>query len=186
MDAGPTNETANNILNNYSTIALLVVAIVLIILSAFFSASESAFFSLNKLRLRLLRNKGDKKAIRAGKLLDNKEKLLNTILVGNNIVNIALSSIITSVCLGLFGQSGLGYATLGVTVILLIFGEILPKTLATHYPEKMAFFFAPLIQAVSIIVNPIVFVLIKCVRLIARIFHIKIGYMGKETRYGKT
>ena len=84
------------------TIALLAIALVLIILSAFFSASESAFFSLNKLRLRLLKNKGNKSAIRVAKLLENKEKLLNTILVGNNIVNIALSSIITSVCLVIF------------------------------------------------------------------------------------
>ncbi|MCR4789948.1 MAG: hemolysin family protein [Treponemataceae bacterium] len=157
-----------------SMIGLLIVAVILIILSATFSASESAFFSLNKLRLRLLRNKGDKKAIRAGKLLDKKEKLLNSILVGNNVVNIVLSSIVTSICLELFGQSGMGYATIGVTIVLLIFGEIIPKTLATHFPEKIAFFFAPFIKAVTVILNPIVFVLIKCVRFIAKVFHINI------------
>ena len=79
-----------------SITGLLILAVVLILLSMIFSASESAFLSINKLRLRLLRNKKDKRAIRAGKLLDKKEKLLNTILVGNNIVNIALSAIITS------------------------------------------------------------------------------------------
>jgi len=155
-------------------IGLLIIAVVLILLSASFSASESAFFSINKLRLRLLRNKGDKKAIRAGRLLDKKEKLLNTILVGNNVVNIVLSAIITSVCLEIFGQNGLGYATAAVTVVLLIFGEIIPKTLATHFPEKFSFFFAPFIQFVSVIINPIVVVLIKCVRFIAKLFHIKI------------
>lgn len=155
-------------------IGLLIIAVVLILLSATFSASESAFFSINKLRLRLLKNKGDKKAIRASRLLDKKEKLLNTILVGNNVVNIVLSAIITSVSLEIFGQNGLGYATAAVTVVLLIFGEIIPKTLATHFPEKFSFFFAPFIQFVSVIINPIVVVLIKCVRFIAKIFHIKI------------
>ena len=155
-------------------IGLLIIAVVLILLSATFSASESAFFSINKLRLRLLKNKGDKKAIRASRLLDKKEKLLNTILVGNNVVNIVLSAIITSVSLEIFGQNGLGYATAAVTVVLLIFGEIIPKTLATHFPEKFSFFFAPFIQFVSVIINPIVVVLIKCVRFIAKLFHIKI------------
>ena len=156
------------------TIGLLIFAFVLIALSAMFSASESAFFSINKLRLRLLRNKGNKKAIRAGKLLDKKENLLNTILVGNEIVNIALSALVTSICLEIFGQSGTGYATLGVTIALLIFGEICPKTLATHHSEKFAFFLAPFIQFVGIIVKPIVFVLTKCVDGIAKVFHIKI------------
>ena len=123
-----------------SMIGLLILAAVLIVLSAMFSASESAFFSINRLRLRLLRNKGDKKAIRAGKLLDKKDKLLNTILVGNEIVNIGLSALVTSICLELFGQNGMGYATLGVTIVLLIFGEIFPKTMATHNSEKFAFF----------------------------------------------
>ena len=156
-----------------SMIGLLILAAVLIVLSAMFSASESAFFSINRLRLRLLRNKGDKKAIRAGKLLDKKDKLLNTILVGNEIVNIGLSALVTSICLELFGQNGMGYATLGVTIVLLIFGEIFPKTMATHNSEKFAFFLAPFIQFVSVIVTPIVFVLSSCVKVIAKIFHIK-------------
>ena len=91
-----------------SITGLLILAVVLILLSMIFSASESAFLSINKLRLRLLRNKKDKRAIRAGKLLDKKEKLLNTILVGNNIVNIALSAIITFIALELFGSAGVG------------------------------------------------------------------------------
>lgn len=155
-------------------IGLLVAAAVLIIFSMIFSAGESAFLSINKLRLKFLRNKGDKKAVRAARLLDKKEKLLNTILVGNNLVNISLSAIITSVCIELFGITGLGLATLAVTVILLIFGEILPKSIAIHYPEKIAFTLAPFIEFVGIFVTPFVFILTKTVRFIAKIFHINI------------
>ena len=156
-----------------SITGLLIFAVVLILLSMIFSASESAFLSINKLRLRLLRNKKDKRAIRAGKLLDKKEKLLNTILVGNNIVNIALSAIITSIALELFGSAGVGYATVIVTILLLIFGEITPKTIGTRHPEGVAFLFAPLIKLFSWIFTPVVFILTKVTRLIASVFGVK-------------
>ena len=144
-----------------SITGLLILAVVLILLSMIFSASESAFLSINKLRLRLLRNKKNKKAIRAGKLLDKKEKLLNTILVGNNIVNISLSAIITSIALELFGSAGVGLATAIVTVLLLVFGEVTPKTIGTHHPEGIAFLFAPVINFFALILSPIVFILTK-------------------------
>ena len=156
-----------------SITGLLILAVVLILLSMIFSASESAFLSINKLRLRLLRNKKDKRAIRAGKLLDKKEKLLNTILVGNNIVNIALSAIITSIALELFGPAGVGYATVIVTILLLIFGEIAPKTIGTRHPEGVAFLLAPLIKFFGWIFIPVVFVLTKVTRLIASVFGVK-------------
>ena len=156
-----------------SITGLLILAVVLILLSMIFSASESAFLSINKLRLRLLRNKKDKRAIRAGKLLDKKEKLLNTILVGNNIVNIALSAIITSIALELFGSAGVGYATVIVTILLLIFGEITPKTIGTRHPEGVAFLFAPLIKFFEWIFTPVVFILTKVTRLIASVFGVK-------------
>ena len=156
-----------------SMTGLLILAVVLILLSMIFSASESAFLSINKLRLRLLRNKKDKRAIRAGKLLDKKEKLLNTILVGNNIVNIALSAIITSIALELFGSAGVGYATVIVTILLLIFGEITPKTIGTRHPEGVAFLLAPLIKFFGWIFTPVVFILTKVTRLIASVFGVK-------------
>ena len=82
---------------------LLAVAVVLLILSCLFSMSESAFLSVNKLRIRFLRRKKVKKAIRVGKLLDKQDELINTILIGNNIVNISISSILTTISLELFG-----------------------------------------------------------------------------------
>ena len=156
-----------------SITGLMILAVVLILLSMSFSASESAFLSINKLRLRLLRNKKNKKAIRAGKLLDKKEKLLNTILVGNNIVNISLSAIITSIALDLFGPAGVGLATAIVTVLLLVFGEITPKSIGTHHPEGIAFLFAPLLRFFTWIFSPIVFILTKVTRFIARLFGVK-------------
>lgn len=135
---------------------LLMLCAVLILLSIIFSASETAFLSINKLRLRFLRNKKDKRALRAGKLLDKKNLLLNTLLIGNNIVNIALSAVVTSIALSLFGKSGIGIATVLVTIILLIFGEITPKTIGSHHPETIAFVFSGVISFFSIILKPLV------------------------------
>ena len=134
---------------------LLLIALVLIILSLIFSASESAFLSINKLRVRFLRNQKDKRAVRTWKLLNNKEKLINTLLVGNNIVNIAISSILTIVAMDLFGNAGVGIATFAATILLLIFGEITPKTVATRHPESIAFFFSGFIYVVEIILTPL-------------------------------
>ncbi len=135
---------------------LLILCAVLILLSIIFSASEIAFLSINKLRLRFLRNKKDKKALRAGKLLDKKQHLLHTLLIGNNIVNIALSSIVTSIALSLFGKSGIGIATALVTIILLVFGEITPKTIGTHHPETIAFAFSGIIRFFTLVLKPFV------------------------------
>jgi len=124
--------------NLFSIIVLILVAAVFVTLSLLFSASESAFLALNKLRIHFLRKKGDKKAIRVGKLLDKKEELLNMLLVGNEIVNVALSVVLTSVFLELFGAKGLGIATAISTFLLLVFGEITPKSVTTRHPESIA------------------------------------------------
>ncbi len=125
--------------NSYFLVVLLLAAATFVTLSLLFSASESAFLSLNRLRVHFLRKKGDKKAQRVGRLLDKKEELLNMLLVGNEIVNVALSVVLTSVFLGLFGVKGLGIATAISTVLLLIFGEITPKSVTTRHPEQIAF-----------------------------------------------
>ncbi len=160
------------------TIALLIAAGILIILSMLFSASESAFFSVNKLRVRFLRNQKHKGALRAGKLLDNKEKLLNTVLVGNNIVNIALSAILTSIALDFFGTAGVGYATLATTILLLIFGEITPKTLGTQHPESMAFALSGFLRFFSILFKPLIALFSAFSQLLVRI----LGINSKENQ----
>ncbi|SJZ97833.1 Hemolysin, contains CBS domains [Treponema berlinense] len=153
-------------------IILLLIAITCIVLSSLFSASESAFLGLNKLRVHFLREKGDKRAIRAGKLLERKEELLNMLLVGNEIVNVTLSVVLTSIFLKLFGAAGLGIATSIATVLLLIFGEITPKSLTTRYPEKSSFFLSRFVWFFFYFLRPFVIVFTSISRLFLKIFGI--------------
>ena len=151
----PSSEPPSNI------VELLAVAVVLLILSSLFSMSESAFLSVNKLRIRFLRRKKVKKAIRVGKLLDKQDELINTILIGNNIVNISISSILTKISLELFGSAGVAAATFVVTLLLLIFGEITPKTLGSKFPEKIAFGLSGFLTFWKIVLHPLVFIFTK-------------------------
>ena len=149
-----------------------MIAITCIVLSSLFSASESAFLGLNKLRVHFLREKGDKRAIRAGKLLERKEELLNMLLVGNEIVNVTLSVVLTSIFLKLFGAAGLGIATSIATVLLLIFGEITPKSLTTRYPEKSSFFLSRFVWFFFYFLRPFVIIFTSISRLFLKIFGI--------------
>ena len=151
---------------------LLLIAVTCVVLSALFSASESAFLGLNKLRVHFLREKGDKRAIRAGKLLEKKEELLNMILVGNEIVNVTLSVVLTSIFLKLFGPAGLGIATFAATILLLIFGEITPKSLTTRYPEKFSFALSGYVCFFFFLLRPLVVIFTSISRLFLKIFGI--------------
>lgn len=153
-------------------IILFVLAALCITLSSLFSASESAFLGLNKLRVHFLREKGHKKAIRAGKLLERKEELLNMLLVGNEIVNVALSVILTSIFLKLFGAAGLPVATFIATVLLLIFGEITPKSVTTTHPETCAFALSGFVKIFFYILRPLVVFFTFISRGILRLFGI--------------
>ena len=149
------------------------IAIGLIILSMLFSISESAFLGMNKLRLRLKRKNKDKKALRVGKLLDKKEQLINTLLISNDLVNIFLSSLITSIALMLVGQKGVGYATLIATVLLLIFGEITPKTIATRCPDKIAYGLSGFVKFVVTVMSPVVVIVTAFASLVLRLLGFK-------------
>lgn len=157
---------------------LIAISVVLVFLSMIFSAAESAFLSINKLRVRLLRNKKNRRATRVWRLLNNKDRLINTLLVGNNIVNIALSSIFTYIAIELFGNAGVGLATFVVTLVLLIFGEISPKTIATHNPEPIAFFFSGIISCLEVILYPLVYVFTKITGLFLKVANVDVK---KET-----
>lgn len=152
---------------------IFIILIALIVLSMLFSISESSFLGMNKLRLRVLRKNKDKRALIAGRLLDRRERLINTLLVSNDIVNIFLSSIITSLALEMFGPKGVGIATLIATLLLLIFGEITPKTISTRCPDRIAYALAPFVQVVVIIMRPVVLVVTFIARCFLRIFGIK-------------
>ena len=160
-------------MNNSDILGLILAASALLVLSMLFSAAESAFLSVSRLRIRFLKQKKNKKAIRAGKLLENKEQLINTILIGNNVVNITLSSIITAICIRLFGNKGVAAATFGATVLLLIFGEIAPKTFGTHYPEKTTFSLSGFISIAKLILSPIAIIFTKFSLFILGLFRIK-------------
>lgn len=157
---------------------LIAISVVLVFLSMIFSATESAFLSINKLRVRLLRNKKNRRATRVWRLLNNKDRLINTLLVGNNIVNIALSSIFTYIAIELFGNAGVGLATFVVTLVLLIFGEISPKKIATHNPEPIAFFFSGFISCLEVILYPLVYIFTKVTGLFLKVANVDVK---KET-----
>jgi CBS domain containing-hemolysin-like protein len=116
----------------------LIGFVFLLILSGFFSGSETAFMSANRVRIRELANEGDKQAERVDLLLEDQTKLLTTILIGNNLVNIAASAIATSIAITIFGSKGVGIATGFVTLVILVFGEITPKSLGNNNPIEYA------------------------------------------------
>ena len=121
------------------TTYLFGLLVFLIICSAFFSSSETSMLSLNRYRLRHLDRQGHRGARRATRLLERPDRLLGTILVGNNIVNILAASIATVLAVNIWGEAGIAVATAVLTVVVLIFGEITPKTLAALRPELVAF-----------------------------------------------
>ncbi|MBQ5316600.1 MAG: HlyC/CorC family transporter [Oscillospiraceae bacterium] len=141
--------------------------VLLLFLSAFFSASETAYSSVNKIRLKQAAE-NDKRAARALKMTENYDKTLTTILVGNNIVNILSASLGTVVCTQLFGVKGVGIATVAMTVLVLIFGEILPKSIAKDNAETMSKVFSAPLGLLGVILFPVTFLFSKLKALISR------------------
>ena len=155
-----------------SFVVLLIAAAACVVLSMLFSAAESAFLGVNKLRVHFLREQGDRRATRVGKLLDHKERLLNTLLVANELVNVALSVILTSIALRLFGPAGLSVSTAVATILLLLFGEITPKIVTTRHPEPFAFGVSRFVAGLCIALRPFVAIFTGISRGILRMFGI--------------
>lgn len=146
--------------------------VICIILSGYFSATETAFSSLNKTRMKYMAEKGNKRAKNALRLAENYDKLISTILIGNNIVNIATASIGTLIFVDLLGQElGATVSTVVVTIVVLIFGEITPKSIAKDYPERFALFSAPFIGALLWLFTPLNFLFSLWKKLVALLFH---------------
>ena len=143
--------------------------LICIIFSAYFSATETAFSSLNKTRLRVLAEKGNRRAKLTYDLAENYDKLISTILIGNNIVNIAASSIATLLFVELLGDLGATVSTIVITVVVLIFGEITPKSIAKDVPEKFAMFSAPFINALMWLFTPLNFLFSAWKKLVGNI-----------------
>ena len=120
------------------SISLLII-VFCIVMSAYFSATETAFSSLNRIRIKNLAEKGNQRAALVLHLSENYDSLLSTILIGNNIVNLSASSLMTTLTLRVFGNAAVGVATGVLTLLILVFGEITPKTMSTLYAEKISF-----------------------------------------------
>ena len=123
----------------------LIVLLILLLLSAFFSSAETAMTTVNKIYIMSLVNEGNKRAKILQKIIDNPGKLLSTILIGNNIVNLSASSLATTWTTRVLGNAFVGIATGILTLLVLLFGEITPKTMATLYAEKLSMSYAPVI-----------------------------------------
>lgn len=157
-----------------SQIGILAALIVLVILSAFFSSSETAFTSVNRVRLHTLEADGVKWAKRVGKMVDGYDKLITTILIGNNIVNIVASSLATIFFVGLIGGSkGVTVSTVVMTLAVLIFGEITPKTIAKEHPEGFARMFSGLLWGLEVIFFPLTWIFSQWKKLLLKIFKFK-------------
>lgn len=149
----------------------LVIIILCIILSAYFSATETAFSSLNRIRLKNMAEKGNKKAALVLRLSDNYDSLLSTILIGNNIVNILSASLATLLFVSILGEdAGASVSTAVTTIVVLIFGEVSPKSIAKESPEKFAMFSAPFLKVLIVILTPANFLFKQWKKLLSLLF----------------
>ncbi len=144
-----------------SVVIQLIILAILILLSALFSSAETSLTTSNKLKIQSLADQGSKRARILLKISEDSGKMLSAILIGNNLVNNAATALTTSLIIQLFGNSAVGIATGVITLLILIFGEISPKTLATIHSEKMALLYAPLIHFLMKIFTPVIFIVKK-------------------------
>ena len=154
-------------MNYFGNIFAMVICVAM---SAYFSATETAFSSLNKTRLKMLADNGNKRAALALRLSENYDTLISTILIGNNIVNIMVASIGTLLFVDIYGDIGATVSTAVVTIVVLIFGEITPKSIAKDAPERFALFSAPFIRLWIWVLTPLNFLFSKWKKFVSRFF----------------
>ncbi|WP_142850132.1 HlyC/CorC family transporter [Telmatospirillum sp. J64-1] len=148
----------------------LLAVLFLLLLSAFFSASETALTAASKPLMHQMEQEGDRRASFVNRLHEAKDRMLGTILLGNNLVNILASALTTSLLISLYGEAGVAYATVGLTVVVLIFGEIMPKTYAINNANKLALIVALPLRILSVVLAPVVVVIEVIVRATMRLF----------------
>jgi len=150
----------------------LAILIVLVFLSAFFSSAETAFMTVNKVKMRAMLDDGKKGASTVLNICEDTQKLLSAILIGNNIVNLSASALMTVYVTDVFGSKLIGVGTGILTLVVLIFGEIIPKTIATAYAETLALWYAPLIVAIMYIMMPFSFIINGIATIILKIIRV--------------
>lgn len=158
----------------------LITVIILLCLSAFFSSSETALTTVNQIRMRTLADNGDKRAARVLRVTGNPGKMLSAILIGNNIVNLSASSISTSLAIHLLGNTGAGIATGILTFLILIFGEVTPKTMATIKADSMSLTAAAPIGFLMKILTPVIFIINKLSLGLMFLLHVNIKDAQKK------
>ncbi len=153
----------------------IIILIILVAFSAFFSASETAFTSLNKIRLKMMADEGNRRATLAYSMTDNFDKMLSTVLIGNNIVNIASASVATMLFIDALNDETLGstLSTVVMTVVILIFGEVSPKSIAKEKPEKFACFAAPFLKFLMLIFTPFVAFFVVWKKMLKKLFKLE-------------
>ena len=154
-----------------SDIIQLVIVIILLSASAFFSSAETALMTSNKLRMRNLADNGNKRAAKVLKVTENTDKMLSAILIGNNIVNLTASSISTALTLKIFGSKLVGIATGILTFLILVFGEITPKNVASKNAENMALAYIGVISFLVTLLTPVIFVVNTVAKFVISIFN---------------
>ncbi|MBQ2668142.1 MAG: HlyC/CorC family transporter [Clostridia bacterium] len=158
-------------MDSHST-GLIIVLILLVFLSAYFSATETAFSSLSRVRLKNMAENGNRRAKLAYRLADHYDELISSILVGNNIVNIAASSIATVLFIGWFQDNGPTVSTIVMTVVILICGEVTPKSIAKESPERFAMFSAPIINVLNFVFKPVNILLVGIKKGVNKLFKV--------------
>lgn len=150
----------------------LVIIGILVFLSAFFSSSETALVTVNKIRMKNLAENGDKRAAKVLKVTSDSGKMLSAILIGNNIVNIGASSLATMLAVDIWGDIGSGIATGVLTILVLIFGEVTPKTMATIKADRFAMAIAGIIDVLMFILTPVIFIINKLASGVLWLLHV--------------
>ncbi|MBE5913819.1 MAG: HlyC/CorC family transporter [Pseudobutyrivibrio ruminis] len=150
----------------------LIILILLLVLSAFFSSAETALTTVNKIKLKTMADDGNKKAARVLNVVTRPKKMLSAILIGNNIVNLSASSIATTLAIDIFGSVGAGIATGILTLLILIFGEITPKSIATINSTSLSLLFAPLISGLMWLLTPVIIIINFLAGLCIKLFGI--------------
>ena len=153
-----------------SLIGMTVAIVLLVMCSAYFSATETAFTSLNTIRMKTWAENGDKRAARALAVGEDYDKLLSSILIGNNIVNITATTISTLLFTKIFVTYGATISTVVITIVVLIFGEISPKSVAKEFPERFAMFSAPILRVIILVLTPLNFLFSMWKKLLSKIF----------------
>ncbi|ATM84804.1 hemolysins and related proteins containing CBS domains [Yersinia frederiksenii] len=160
-------------LDHVSTSTLIIILVVMVVVSAYFSASETGMMTLNRYRLRHLSKQGNRAARRVEKLLRRPDRLISLVLIGNNLVNILASALATIVGIRLYGNAGVAIATGVLTFVVLIFAEVMPKTIAALYPERVAFPSSVLLAPLQKIMLPLVWLLNTITRGLMRLCGIR-------------